>query len=89
MDPAGPTSSPSRDISLPTLSPTGALDGCEVEPPVCEFDTGNNSTGSDGVVFCYFLEGGGQVEFCMYAEDVQDLLDRGMFFWFYSISSLL
>lgn len=75
--PMFPTNSPSQSVPFPTTSPTGALDGCEIEPPPCELDLGSNST-DEGVVFCYFLQGGGQVELCTQAENVQDLLDQGM-----------
>ena len=75
--PATPTGSPSQGAVFPTLSPTGPLDGCEVDPPSCELDIGGNIT--EGVVFCLFLETGPQVELCAQIEDVQDLLDRGTF----------
>ena len=55
------------------MAPTGALDGCEVEPPSC---TLSPPDGADRVTFCLVI-GDIQVELCVLTENVLGLLERG------------
>ena len=56
------------------MSPTGALDGCGVEPPTCIIP---GEEESEGVIFCIVV-GSIQFELCVPVDRVQDLLDQGM-----------
>lgn len=58
---------------VPTMPPTGALDGCEIEPPSCALSPPDEA---DRVAFCLVI-GETQVELCVRIENVQGLLGRG------------
>lgn len=72
---AGPSMSPTT--AAPTMSPTGFLDGCVVEPPSCSIVGDGTTEEDDGVTFCFVLESGKQVDLCVLPENVIYLLARG------------
>lgn len=57
----------------PTMTPTGSLDGCDVEPPTCTLVPDDED---DRVTFCLVI-GGLQSEECVRVEEVRILLELG------------